>query len=79
MKDVQSPEPSSPQKRPSSLKERIDANRGAGYGAMIGAVAGAIIAGPMAPVGAIIGGAIGGGIGSIVDKKFRSNKPQKDA
>jgi hypothetical protein len=54
-----------------SLKERIHANKGAGYGAMIGAVAGAIVMGPMAPLGAVVGGAIGGGLGSFYDRKFR--------
>lgn len=57
-----------------ALKDRIEANKGAGYGAMVGAVSGAIFLGPLAPIGAIIGGAIGGGIGSIIDRKFRHSK-----
>lgn len=59
-----------------TLKERIEANKGAGYGAMVGAVSGAMVMGPLAPVGAIVGGAIGGGIGSIIDRKFR--RPKKN-
>ena len=68
----------SPSKQRLSLKERINANKGAGYGAMIGAVAGAIVSGPMAPFGAAIGGAIGGGLGSLYDRKFRKPKHKKD-
>ncbi len=67
------PEQKTPQKR-LSLKERFEANKGAGYGAMVGAVAGAILTGPMPPLGAAIGGAIGGGLGSLVDRKFRQPK-----
>ena len=61
-------------KRKLSLKERINANRGAGFGAMVGAIAGAMLAGP---IGAIIGGAIGGGVGSVIDRKFRWKKMEK--
>ncbi len=64
-----------PRERKLSLKDRIEANKGAGYGAMVGAVSGAIFLGPLAPIGAIIGGAVGGGIGSVIDRKFR--RPNK--
>ena len=63
-----------PMKQRLSLKERFEANKGAGYGAMVGAVAGAVISGPLAPIGAAIGGAIGGGLGSLYDRKFRRPK-----
>ncbi len=38
-----------PRERKLSLKDRIEANKGAGYGAMVGAVSGAIFLGPLAP------------------------------
>lgn len=68
----ESPHPVKQPKHPLSLKERIEANKGAGYGAMTGAVAGAIVTGPFAPFGAAVGGAIGGALGSIYDRKFRN-------
>jgi hypothetical protein len=61
MNSVETPSSHDEQKpqRKLTLREHIEANRGAGYGAMIGAIAGAILMGPMTPVGAIVGGAIG--------------------
>ena len=68
--------PAEQAKHPLTLKERIEANKGAGYGAMTGAVAGAIVTGPFAPIGAAVGGAIGGAIGSVYDRKFRKPKDE---
>jgi len=73
----QSPLPVTPEQHSLSLKERIEANKGAGYGAMTGAVAGAIVSGPFAPIGAAIGGAVGGALGSIYDRQFRKSKHTK--
>ena len=70
--DTSSPDENKPTRK-QSLKERIEANRGAGSGAMVVAIAGAIVLGP---VGAIIGGAIGGGLGSLIDRKFRRKKKE---
>ena len=70
------PQPEKQPVQPHTLKERIEAHKGAGYGAMVGAIAGALVTGPFAPLGAMIGGALGGGIGSWYDQKFR-RPPQK--
>ncbi|MCP4396604.1 MAG: hypothetical protein GY801_04765 [bacterium] len=74
--EEQSPHPAKQPKQALSLKEHIEANKGAGYGAMTGAVAGAIVSGPFAPIGAAIGGAIGGALGSVYDRKFRKPKDE---